>query len=75
MLWQDIGSGNCFVHNVCFYDNVEKTVMWSPWRTQPTHLYDPKHRNLAASVRAAINFVVSPGMRSLIPAAFQALRG
>ena len=72
---QDIGSGNCFVHNVQLYDHVQKSVLWVPWRLHPTHSYDTRNRNLPALARAIMHYVASPGLFTLVPAAMAALRG
>lgn len=32
---QDIGSGNCFVHNTLLFDHVQKSVLYAPWRFHP----------------------------------------
>lgn len=33
---QDIGSGNCFVHNTLLLDHPQKFVCYAPWRFHPT---------------------------------------
>ena len=72
---QDVGSGNCWVHNVQMYDHVEKSVLWSPWRTAPTHFWDSNHRNLTAAVRATTKFAAYPNLLTLSMGATAALRG
>ena len=32
---QDIGSGNCAVHNSWMLDHPQKSVLWAPWRYHP----------------------------------------
>ena len=32
---QDIGSGNCAVHNTWMLDHPQKSVLWGPWRYYP----------------------------------------
>ena len=63
------------MHNVQLYDNVQKSVLWSPWRTYPTHFYDTGNRNLIAAVRGVINYAASPSLWTMTWAALAALRG
>lgn len=72
---QDIGSGNCAVHNTLLLDHPQKSVLWGPWRYYPTHLWSPSNRNLEAAVPAAIYFLAYPSILTLIPPALAALRG
>jgi hypothetical protein len=72
---QDIGSGNCAVHNVLLLDHPQKSVLWAPWRYYPTHLWSSANRNLEAAVPAAINFLAYPSVLSLVLAAVAALQG
>ncbi|BDA42382.1 hypothetical protein COCOBI_03-2690 [Coccomyxa sp. Obi] len=72
---QDIGSGNCMVHNTLLLDHPQKSVLWGPWRYYPTHLWSPSNRNLEAAVPAAIYFLSYPSIITLIPPALAALRG
>jgi hypothetical protein len=72
---QDIGSGNCAVHNTLLLDHPQKSVIRAPWRFYPTHLWSPHNRNLEASVASALWFFNSPSIPTLIPPALQALRG
>ena len=32
---QDIGSGNCFVHNTLLFDHLQKSILYAPWRFHP----------------------------------------
>lgn len=33
---QDIGSGNCHVHNTLLLDDLQKSVLYAPWHFHPT---------------------------------------
>ena len=72
---QDIGSGNCAVHNTLLLDFPEKSVLHAPWRYYPTHLWSPSNRNLEAVVPAAIYFLAYPNLLTLVAPAIAALRG
>ena len=72
---QDIESGNTHVHNVLLYDHVQKSVLYSPWKLAPTHLWSARHHNLVNSARACVAFFARPGLPTLVPAALNALRG
>lgn len=72
---QDIGSGNCAVHNTLLIDHPQKSVLRAPWRYYPTHLWSPSNRNLEAAVPAAIEFLSYPSLFTLVGAALAALRG
>lgn len=72
---QDIGSGNCAVHNTLLLDFPEKSVLRAPWRYYPTHLWSPSNRNLEAVVPAAIYFLAYPSILTLVAPAIAALRG
>lgn len=74
-LVQDIGSGNCAVHNTLLLDHPQKSLLWGPWRYYPTHLWSPSNRNLEAAVPAAIYFLSHPSIITLIAPALAALRG
>jgi hypothetical protein len=41
---QDIGSGNCAVHNTLLLDHPQKSIILVPWRFYPTHLWSPHNR-------------------------------
>ncbi len=45
---QDIGSGNCAVHNTLLLDHVQKSVVWAPWRYRPPPFWEPFNRNVSA---------------------------
>eukprot|EP00884_Botryococcus_braunii_P012774 jgi/Botrbrau1/21498/Bobra.174_2s0007.1 len=72
---EDIGSGNCAVHNGLLLDHPQKSVLHVPWRLYPTHLWSPVNRNLEAIVRSAFWFFNSPSLISIAPLAFQAVLG
>lgn len=72
---QDIGSGNCAVHNGLLLDHPQKSVLTSPWRLYPTHLWSPVHRNLEPTVTAALPFFLSPSFAAIMAPAMQAVRG
>lgn len=72
---QDIGSGIGIVHNTMLFDHPEKSVLYSPWKHHPTHLWSPAVRNLDATTRQAIRFIAEPGLVNLSFTAMSALRG
>lgn len=72
---QDIGSGNCAVHNTLLLDHVQKSVLRAPWRFHPAPFWSPSHRNLEAVGRAALRFCAFPSLRAMLPLAGQALQG
>ena len=72
---QDIGSGNCAVHNTLLVDFPQKSVLHAPWRYYPTHLWSSSNRNLEAAVPAAMYFMAYPNIITLISPALAALRG
>ena len=72
---QDIGSGNCAVHNTLLVDHPQKSVLWAPWRYYPTHLWSSANRNLESIVPAAISFLAYPSIPTLVPPALAALFG
>jgi hypothetical protein len=73
---QDIGSGNCFVHNTGLYDHVQKSVLHAPFRFHPRPpFWSPSHHNLEAVGRAALRFTAYPSIANMLPLAQQALKG
>ncbi|KAK9835218.1 hypothetical protein WJX81_006473 [Elliptochloris bilobata] len=72
---QDIGSGNCAVHNTWMLDHPQKSVLWAPWRYYPTHLWSSANRNLEGTVPGAIDFLAYPSIFTLVAPAVAALRG
>ncbi|KAL4444976.1 hypothetical protein ABPG77_004026 [Micractinium sp. CCAP 211/92] len=72
---QDIGSGNCFVHNTLLLDHVQKSVLYAPWRFRPTPFWSPSNRNLEAVGRAALKFDAAPSLARALPLAAAALKG
>ncbi|KAK9787722.1 hypothetical protein WJX73_000861 [Symbiochloris irregularis] len=69
----DIGSGNCFVHNIHMYDHVQKSVLWMPWRLYPTHFYDTQNKNQHAMAKATMRYAGSPNLLTLSSAAMAGL--
>ena len=47
---QDIGSGNCAVHNTMLLDHVQKSVVWAPWRYRPPPFWEPFNRNVRVDI-------------------------
>ncbi|PSC73701.1 NAD-dependent aldehyde dehydrogenase [Micractinium conductrix] len=72
---QDIGSGNCFVHNTLLFDHVQKSVLYAPWRFHPAPFWSPTNRNLEAVGLAALRFSAQPSVGAMLPLAAAALRG
>jgi hypothetical protein len=73
---QDIGSGNCVVHNTHLYDHPQKSVLYAPFRFHPQPpFWSPSNRNLEGIGMAALQFSARPWLRTMLPLAQQALRG
>lgn len=72
---QDIGSGNCFVHNTLLFDHVEKSVVRAPFRFHPYPFWSPLNRNQEAVCRQAVRFCAYPSMLSMLSLAKEALKG
>ena len=72
---QDIGSGNCFVHNTMLIDHLQKGVLYAPWRFHPHPFWSPSHRNLEAVGLGALKFSANPTQLTMLPLAGQALIG
>lgn len=71
----DIGSGNCAVHNAMLLDHPQKSVLTVPWRLYPAHLWSPVHRNLDATISASFPFFRSPSIPATLAVALCGLRG
>ena len=63
------------MHNVQLYDNVEKSVLYSPWIHHPAHLWSPSALNLDATSFHALRFLAHPNLLTLTTTAFNALLG
>lgn len=75
-MWQDIQSGNCFVHNTLMLDYPQKSVVRAKWRFYPTtHPWSPHHYNLEALGKALMIFFSAPSVLKLLPAGVAALLG
>ncbi len=72
---QDIQSGNCFAHNTLLYDNIQKGVLYGPWRMPITPFWSSQHKNAVNMIQAVTNFVAKPNMADLNKAAVAALWG
>jgi hypothetical protein len=72
---QDIGSGNCFVHNTMLVDHLQKSVLYAPWHFHPHPFWSPAHRNLEAVGMGALKFSANPSLLTMLPLAGQALIG
>jgi len=72
---QDIQSGNCFAHNTLLYDNIQKGVLYGPWRMPITPFWSSHHKNALNMIQAVTNFVANPNMVDLNKAAVAALWG
>ncbi|DBB03304.1 hypothetical protein WJX82_011741 [Trebouxia sp. C0006] len=72
---QDIQSGNCFAHNTLLYDNIQKGVLYGPWRMPITPFWSSHHKNAFNMIQAVTNFVAKPNMADLNKAAVAALWG
>lgn len=71
----DIGSGNCAVHNTMLFENVQKSVMWGAWRFHPYPFWLVSHRNVEGAAKEALKFMAQPTMNGMLPLAIQSLRG
>ena len=71
----DIGSGNCAVHNTMLFENVQKSVMYGAWRFHPHPFWLASHQNTEGAAKEALKFVAQPSMNGMLPLAIQSLRG
>jgi hypothetical protein len=72
---QDIGSGNCAVHNTMLFDHPQKSVVWAPW-TQPLAApMSAMNRNPEGIADAVMRFMAAPSGWTIAAAAFQSLLG
>lgn len=71
----DIGSGNCTVHNTMLFDEVEKSVLRGPWRFHPKPFWLTSHRNGEAVGRLSLAFMAKPSFGAILPLAAQAVLG
>ncbi len=71
---RDIQSGCGEVHNALLLDNVQKTVLWAPFRPWPKPMYMAGHRRLHTVGQAWLHFESRPGilrfLKMAIPAMF-----
>lgn len=72
---QDIQSGNCFAHNTMLYDNIQKGVLYGPWRMPITPFWSSHHKNADNMIRAVTSFSANQNMVDLNKAALAALWG
>lgn len=72
---QDIGSGNCKVHNTLFFDHVEKSVLYGPWRFHPFPFWFTSHKNQEETARLSLKFMAKPSLRRILPLVPAAILG
>jgi len=72
---QDIQSGCGEVHNALLLDDVEKTVLWAPFRPWPKPLYLAGHRRLRAAGKAWLDLEAKPGWWRFAKLALPAMLG
>ena len=72
---QDIGSGNCKVHNTLLFDHVQKSVVHGPWCFHPFPFWLTSNRNAEEVARLALQFLAAPSLGRATPLAAAALRG
>lgn len=72
---QDIGSGNCAVHNTLLFDHPQKSVLYGPWRYHPYPPWSAFHANLEVLAPRLANFFAAPSLLTLLPVVPAALRG
>lgn len=72
---EDIGSGNCFVHNTMLFDHVQKSVLRCPWRFNPHPFWLVSHRNAEQVGRRSLSFLASLSPLKILPLAAAALKG
>jgi acyl-CoA reductase-like NAD-dependent aldehyde dehydrogenase len=58
----DIQSGNGEVHNCLLLDNVQKSILWAPFRPWLRPMYIPGHRRLASVGKGWVNFEAKPSL-------------
>ena len=63
------------MHNTLLLDHPQKSVIYAPWIHYPTHLWNPKVRNLDNTSYYAVKFQAYPGLVTLNMAAVNAIRG
>ncbi len=71
----DIGSGCGWVHNTAYLDHPQKAVVYAPFRIWPTPSWFPGHRTLRQLGQAAFAFEQHPGLQTLLPLLWAAVRG
>jgi hypothetical protein len=72
---EDIGSGNCHVHNTMLFDDVEKSVLRGPWRFHPYPFWLASNRNAEEVSRRSLRFLAAPSLLGVLPLAAAAVRG
>ncbi|GMH35326.1 hypothetical protein BSKO_03194 [Bryopsis sp. KO-2023] len=58
----DIGSGNCTVHNSFLFDHPEKSILYTAWRLQPCAAWAPSVTNKENIFIRMLEFVQEPGL-------------
>lgn len=71
----DIGSGNTKVHNSCFFDNVQKSVLHAPCCFSPTPYWFFSNKNCEDIASTAVRFFSNMNILSMARLVQTALRG
>lgn len=70
----DIGSGNCVVHNTFMIDHPQKSVLYVPWHFHPKPFWSPFNSNVEPFAVRFGNYLAHPSIFTLLgvlPAALQ----
>lgn len=63
---EDIGSGNCLVHNTMMFDHVEKGVVYGAWRYHPTPFWSNNCTALEQLIPRAMKFLANSDQPSAL---------
>ncbi|NQU47883.1 MAG: aldehyde dehydrogenase family protein [Planctomycetes bacterium] len=69
----DIQSGNGEVHNCLLLEDVQKSILWAPFRPWMRPMYLPGHRRLASVGKAWVNFEAKPSLLRFLKLAIPAM--
>lgn len=62
----DIGSGNCAVHNTLLLDHPEKSILYCPWRFKPLPFWFHTLTNKTGLLKQGIKFILHPSICELL---------
>lgn len=70
---QDIGSGNCYVHNTKLIDHPQKGVLEAPWTVRPKPFWATQNPSLEGMAPAALKFFAYPTVWNMIKVIWKTL--